>query len=119
MKFTPAVRARRWFGREQSLEGSFGYITSMNVRDYGGEMVGPIATLRYSPTPLVFAQAGISGFRQHDIVYVPATGRIIESTRDSTKPFGGVGFTAGYGLVILGAELVTFAVLLALFAGMS
>ena len=119
VKFTPAVRARRWFGREQSVEGSFGYVASGNVRNEGGEMVGPIASLRYSPTPVVFVQAGISGFRQHDVSYVPASGLVIESTHDDTKAFGGVGFTAGYGLVVMGAELVVLGVLAALFAGMS
>lgn len=119
VKFTPAVRARRWFGREQSVEGSFGYVASRNVRDYGGEMTGPIASLRYSPTPVVFAEAGISGFRQHDVFYVPETGLVIQSTHDYSKVFGGVGFAAGYSLVVLGGELVVLAILAAMFAGMS
>jgi len=83
-------------------------------------MIGPIVTVRYSPTPVVFAQAGVGHIREHAILYGPPPDyRYQRETRDYSRVFGGVGFTGFGTLAVMGGELVVLAALAIVLAGLS
>lgn len=120
-KAAPEVRVRRWFGKEQSVEAAFGWVIGSETTAFGGDFLqqaGPIASLRYSPRPWVFAQAGAARYRElpRAEIWPPLDP---SSARESTRAFAGIGFAGPGALAALGCEAVAFVVLLALFSGMS
>lgn len=121
IKLAPEVRVRRWFGREQSVEAAFGWLLATEPAAYGGDFlqqVGPIASLRYSPHPWVFVQAGATQYREFRPVYVPPYSFGAGEAREDTKVFAGIGFAGTGALVALGGEVIAFVGLIAAFAGM-
>lgn len=110
----PTVRARQWFGGRQSVEASAGWV--LNNMDGAA---GPIGCLRYSPTPLVFVEAGACGVRTMWTRW-DADANVLRSgyVRD-THGFAGLGLTGGGGVVVVAGEAVAIAVLVAMLAGMS
>lgn len=120
-KAAPEVRVRRWFGNEQSVEAAIGWVIGSESTAYGGDFlqqVGPIASLRYSPRPWLFAQAGAARYRELPRAYLwPPLDP--SSARESTKAFAGIGLAGPGALAALGGEAVAFVVLLALVSGMS
>jgi hypothetical protein len=120
VKVAPVVRCRRWFGREQSLEASVGYLGRAGaVADpytgAGSQLVGPIASVRYSPVPVVFAQVGLCRFQVGDYLFSdfgPGT-----AGREVTKLYGGAGMSGGGGAVLWGLEALALAGLLVFIMG--
>lgn len=110
----PTVRARQWFGGRQSVEASAGWV--MNTMD-GVE--GPIGCLRYSPTPLVFVEAGACGVRTEWSRWDADANALRSGYVRDTRGFAGLGLTGGGGVVVIAAEAATIAILVAMLAGMS
>jgi hypothetical protein len=113
IKVAPAVRCRRWFGREQSVEASLGYIS-----DGEPGLVGPIVSARYSPFPGLCLQGGVARYREQRYAYDPVTYRGRTWNHDTSRAFGGVGLSGPGGAAIWGIQALAVGVAIALFAGM-
>ncbi len=117
----PTVRCRRWFAGEQSVEASLGYVFAPRPNEMGyapAQLVGPIVSARYSPTPGLFVQGGVCRLREGRYDYDQLTRTFTYLQQERTRAFGGVGLGGGAGAVLWGVELVTLGVLIAMFAGM-
>ncbi len=110
----PTVRARQWFGERQSVEASAGWV--LNNMDGAA---GPIGCLRYSPTPLVFVEAGACGVRTEWWFWDTNAGVLRSGYERETHAFAGLGLTGGGGLVVFAGEALTVALLIAVLAGAS
>lgn len=120
-KAAPEVRVRHWFGREQSIEAAFGWLLATEPDGYDGDFlqqVGPIASLRYSPHPWVFVQAGATRYREFRPTYVPPYSFGTGEAREDTRVFAGIGFAGTGALVALGGEAIAFVGLIAAFSSM-
>ena len=110
-KVAPTVRCRRWFAGEQSVEASLGYIANPIPTDDAKmrsemSLVGPIASVRYSPTPAFFVQGGVCRYRERRYIYDPPFDYPPRRwTHDSSKAFGGIGLSGPGGAVAWGVEL--------------
>jgi hypothetical protein len=113
VKVAPALRCRRWFGREQSLEASLGYIAN---GDPG--MVGPIVSARYSPFPGFCVQGGVTRYREWRYDYDPVTYRSWSWTHDSSRAYGGIGLSGPGGAALWGLQALALGVAVVMFAGM-
>lgn len=103
-KLAPAVRARRWFGREQSVELSVGYVPGVSEGVFG-----PVASVRYAPIPQFHVQAGVC--RLHE----PTFFNILQDSRpdeDRTLGFAGIGLSGAGGAVVWTVEAIALAGLL-------
>jgi hypothetical protein len=100
-KLAPAVRARRWFGREQSVELSVGYVPGVSEGIFG-----PVASVRYAPIPQFHVQAGVC--RLHE----PTFFNILQDSRpdeDRTLGFAGIGLSGAGGAAFWTVEAIALA----------
>lgn len=111
---SPAVRVRQWMGGKQSVEASLGYIRN----DRQG-LAGPIASLRYSPVPLLFVEAGASPVQELWWTYDPGTQVSRAGVAKKTHAFGGIGLTGAGSVAVWGGELVALGFVFAVLLGMS
>lgn len=111
---SPAVRVRQWMGGRQSVEASLGYIRN----DRQG-LAGPIASLRYSPVPLLFVEAGASPVQELWWTYDPSTQVSRAGVAKKTHAFGGIGLTGAGSVAVWGGELVALGFLVVVLLGMS
>jgi hypothetical protein len=120
-KVAPTVRCRRWFAGEQSVEATLGYIANgtrtddVRMRTETG-LMGPIVSVRYSPTPGFFVQGGVCRYRERRYDY-EGYGPYLPRhwTHDYSKAYGGIGLSGPGGAVAWGAEIITLGLALALF----
>lgn len=110
----PTVRARQWFGRRQSVEGSAGWV--LNDRDGA---VGPIACVRYSPLPAMFVEGGVCrvAVESYQWNLTPPYGSYHRYAK-STRAFGGVGLAGAGGAVVWVVEAGAIVVLGMMLMGM-
>ena len=121
----PALRCRRWFAREQSIEASLGYISNGASRSsafYGGSavsLVGPIVSARYSPIPGYFVQGGLCRYRVQEDEYDPLTQSFRFWSHDYSKGYGGIGLGGFGGAALWGVEALALGAVLVVAAGLS
>ena len=104
------------------MEAAFGWQLGAAPAEYGGDFlqqVGPMASLRYSPHPWVFAQAGVARYREFQRTQDSTLFLTSGTTRESTRPFIGVGFAGKGALLSLGVEAIVFIVIWAALSGLS
>ena len=120
----PALRCRRWFAREQSIEASLGYIpngaSNGNVV-YGGSvasLAGPVASARYSPIPGFFVQGGLCRYREQGYERDPLTQSFRYWSHDYPKGYGGIGLGGSGGATLWGVEALALGVFFLVAAGL-
>jgi hypothetical protein len=113
----PAVRCRRWFGGEQSVEGSLGWIASSEPSgsvEGLTYLVGPNVSIRYSPTPMVFVLGGVCRLRERNDAFDPQTYSIAKRYRDYSTTYGGIGLGGLPAMALWGLEAVAVGVAVAI-----
>jgi hypothetical protein len=109
-QIAPMLRYRHWFDEHQSFDVAAGYLAG---RTYG--LAGPIAYVRYSPTPMFHLHAGVAGIRSYDYTLDPQ-GYPRYHERRRMQTFAGLGFGGVPGAVLMGAQVLLFGSFIAILA---
>ncbi len=110
----PTVRWRRFLGRSASAEAMVGWT---NATREGVD--GPIAQVRYAPTPQVYVLAGAFPYRRWEVVPYPQEGFATPKLRNDTRVFAGIGFTGVPAAVAWATEALALAVTFVVVMGLS